>query len=169
LIDFDKVETVNLAPQGYREADLGRYKVFATQEACQELNSDILIGTINERFKRSMNVKDVVFCCVDSITTRKSIWEACEFNTQFFCDGRMSAEVLRVLCAHDYDSKKHYNTTFFQPEEAHQGACTAKSTIYSSNIIAGLMIAQFTRWLRQLPVDLDLSLNLLTSELTVKD
>jgi len=48
-----------------------------------------------------------------------------------------------------------------------QGPCTAKTTIYCANIAAGLMIAQFTKYLRQLPIDCDVQLNLLASELTM--
>ena len=36
-------------------------------------------------------------------------------------------------------------------------------------IAAGLMTGQFARWLRGLPVDCDLSLNLLASELAVAE
>jgi sulfur carrier protein ThiS adenylyltransferase len=41
------------------------------------------------------------------------------------------------------------------------------NTIYSANIAAGLMLAQFTKWLRRLPVEADLALNLLAGELAV--
>jgi sulfur carrier protein ThiS adenylyltransferase len=37
--------------------------------------------------------------------------------------------------------------------------------IYTAAIAAGLMLHQFTRWLRELPIDPDVSLNLLASEL----
>jgi sulfur carrier protein ThiS adenylyltransferase len=79
----------------------------------------------------------------------------------------MSAEVLRVLTASDFDSKKHYPKTLFSSEEAFVGPCTAKTTIYCANIAAGLMISQFTKYLRQLPIDCDLQLNLLASELSI--
>jgi sulfur carrier protein ThiS adenylyltransferase len=48
------------------------------------------------------------------------------------------------------------------------GRCTARSTIYSASIAAGLMTHQFTRWLRGIPVDCDVSLNLLAGELAVR-
>ena len=51
--------------------------------------------------------------------------------------------------------------------DAHVGPCTARSTIYTASIAAGLMVHQFAKWLRGLPVDPDLSLNLLAAELTV--
>lgn len=47
------------------------------------------------------------------------------------------------------------------------GSCTAKTTIYCANIAAGLMVAQFTKYLRQMPIDYDIQLNLLASELSV--
>ena len=47
------------------------------------------------------------------------------------------------------------------------GRCTARSTIYAASIAAGLMVHQFTRWLRGIPVDRDTSLNLLAGELVV--
>jgi len=50
------------------------------------------------------------------------------------------------------------------PEEAHAGPCTAKTTIYCANIAAGLMLAQFTKWLRGVPVECDVQLNLLADE-----
>jgi sulfur carrier protein ThiS adenylyltransferase len=55
----------------------------------------------------------------------------------------------------------------FESAEAYSGSCTAKSTIYCASIAAGLMLAQFTRWLRGLPVDRDLLVNLLAAEMTV--
>jgi molybdopterin-synthase adenylyltransferase len=58
-------------------------------------------------------------------------------------------------------------TTLFDQAAAQRGSCTSKSTIYTASIAAGLMVHQFTRWLRRLPVDADLSLNLLSSELVV--
>ena len=38
LIDPDVVEAVNLAPQGYLEDDLGRSKVSATADLCQQIH-----------------------------------------------------------------------------------------------------------------------------------
>jgi len=114
-----------------------------------------------------MSAGNVIFCCVDSINTRGLIWEAVKHRVSFFADGRMSAEVLRVLSVCDSASREYYPTTLFSAEQAYQGSCTAKSTIYCANIAAGMMLAQFAKWLRGLPVDPDLSLNLLASEISV--
>ena len=167
LIDFDSVEESNLASQGYLEDDLGRHKVDATADLCHQTNHNLELYTINERFKRTAKIGNVVFCCVDSITTRRLIWEAVKNKVNFYCDGRMSAEVLRVLTACDSQSRQHYPTTLFQQEEAFVGPCTAKTTIYRALIAAGLMLSQFTKYLRGLPIDSDIQLNLLASELSI--
>jgi molybdopterin-synthase adenylyltransferase len=62
---------------------------------------------------------------------------------------------------------EHYGGTLFPQAEAQAGSCTSRSTIYCASIAAGLMLHQFTRWLRDVPVDTDLSINLLASELNV--
>ncbi len=167
LVDPDRVEPVNLACQGFLEEGLGRHKVDAVADLCRRINSRVEVAVEPGRFRRSGEVGDVVFCCVDDIRTRALIWDAVQRKVLFFADGRMAAEVLRVLTASDAASRRHYPTTLFASEEAHRGACTAKSTIYCANIAAGLMLTQFTRWLRRLPVDADLMLNLLAAEMCV--
>ena len=167
LIDFDTVEPVNLACQGYFEDDLGRPKVQATADLVQQLNHQLEVITLNERFRRSTQIGNILFCCVDKIDTRQLIWEAVRDRVTFFADGRMSAETIRILVAADPASRKHYPTTLFAAGEAHAGACTARSTIFCANVAAGLMLEQFARYLRGMPVDPDLQLNLLSSELTV--
>jgi len=167
LIDFDRVEWSNLASQGYLEGDMEQSKVNATLELCRKINTAIQVQTVPERFRRSMAIGNAVFCCVDKIAVRRLIWESVKDKVSFFVDGRMSAEVLRVLTACDAKSREHYPTTLFNADEAFIGPCTAKTTIYCANIAAGLMLTQFTKYLRQLPIDPDIQLNLLASELSV--
>ncbi len=169
LVDFDTVDASNLASQGYLENDLGKPKVEATTLLCKQINTDVEIHWDKQPFRRSMQTGNIVFCAVDRIDTRRLIWEAVKDKTNFFADGRMAAEVLRILTACDFTSRKHYPTTLFHSDEAFEGPCTAKTTIYCANIAAGLMIAQFTKYLRQLPIDCDIQLNLLASEINVGD
>jgi sulfur carrier protein ThiS adenylyltransferase len=167
MIDHDKVEWSNLASQGYLEADMGKLKVNATLDLCWRINANSQIHAVPERFRRSMEIGNVVFCCVDRIDVRRLIWESVKDKVSLFVDGRMSAEVIRILTACDTNSREHYPTTLFNADEAFVGPCTAKTTIYCANIAAGLMLAQFTKYLRQLPVDADIQFNLLASELSV--
>jgi molybdopterin-synthase adenylyltransferase len=177
LVDDDHVDVVNLAVQGYAQQDLGSSKVTATAEWCRLLNPALRVHSHGERFRRSSaktldcfhqpEHKLVVFCCVDAIITRALVWDTVKPHAAAYFDGRMSAEVVRVLACNSPATDSRYHATLFAPERAFAGSCTAKSTIYSASIAAGLMLAQFTRWLRRMPIDVDVVLNLLASELTV--
>ncbi|GJM24710.1 MAG: hypothetical protein DHS20C16_11250 [Phycisphaerae bacterium] len=166
LIDPDIVAVENLACQAYFEDDLESPKVHATANVCHQVNSKLDIQCEQNRFRRSGAVGNIVFCCVDAITTRRIIWESVGKCADFFVDGRMSAEVLRVITAYDAASRAHYPTTLFASEHAHRGACTAKSTVFCANIVAGLMLSAFVKHLRNLAADPDVVLNLLTNELS---
>jgi sulfur carrier protein ThiS adenylyltransferase len=168
LVDHDCVEAVNLAPQGYFPSDVGVPKVHATAALIHQINPEVQVLPVQERFRRSSEDHgNVVFLCVDSIETRKRIYEGLSHRVDLLCDGRMSAEVLRVLTVSDLASRKYYPTTLFTSSEAFQGSCTAKSTLYCASIAAGLMVGQLTQWLRQMPPQQDITFNLLSSELIV--
>jgi sulfur carrier protein ThiS adenylyltransferase len=172
LVDHDTVGVENLAPQGYWAEEVGIAKVRATAQLCHRINPDLYLQVLPERFRRSLapklrtNRRLVVFAGVDSIGTRRLVWEALRNQAALFVDGRMSAEVVRVVTSPHPATDTVYPTTLFAPEEAYAGPCTARSTIYAASIAAGLMVGQFTKWLRGLPVEPDVLLNLLALELT---
>lgn len=165
LVDFDRVDHTNVTTQGYLAADVGKLKVEATSDAIAQLDRSIEIEVVNDRYRPQLPTGAAVFCCVDSIDARAAIWRAVKRKAGFWADGRMLGEVIRILVASDDTGRRHYPTTLFAASEAQPGRCTARSTIYTANIAAGLMVHQFARWLRRQPVDRDISLNLLAGEL----
>ncbi len=169
LIDFDSVDETNITTQGYLASDVGKLKVEATLSAIQQVDSDTHVETINDRFRPRHSTGEAIFCCVDTISARTAIWRSTGASCQFWADGRMLGETMRILCVADDTGRQHYPTTLFQQSEAQQGQCTSRSTIYTASIAAGLMLHQFTRWLRGIPIDADLSLNLLASELVTAE
>ena len=169
LIDFDHVDEVNLPVQGFREDEIGQGKVFAVAQAMKELQKGIRVVALPKPFKASQldDFGNIVFCCVDDIEIRGKIWKDVKDVVDVFIDGRMTAESLRVISVTDEESREYYPTTLFKSAEAYQGSCTAKSTIYCANIAAGVMVSQFTKTLRNIPVDCDVSINLLSMEMSV--
>jgi molybdopterin-synthase adenylyltransferase len=165
LVDFDQVEATNITTQGYLESDLGLAKVAATGAVVHQLDPRIELELIEDRYRPTQAVGDAIFCCVDSITARSAIWRSASPRCRFWCDGRMLAEVMRILTVAEDQGRSHYPTTLFQQAEAQTGACTARGVIYTAGIAAGLMLHQFCRWLRGQAIDCDLSMNLLASEL----
>ncbi len=167
LIDFDHVEATNVTTQGYRAADIGQSKVSATTNDVRQIDATVEVEAVEDRFRPKTQVGEAVFCCVDSISARSAIWKAVAPTCHFWSDGRMLGEVMRVLTVTDSSDRDHYATTLFDQTEAEPGRCTARSTIYTANIAAGLMLHLFARWLRGQPVDRDLTLNLLAREFSV--
>ena len=170
LVDFDTVEVENLAAQGFLESDMGQPKVMAVADLCKQINSEIDITAFNEHFKRSSlhavgDRKLVIFSCVDDMEARKFIRKVSQ-AAMLFVDGRMAAEVFRVLTVRSKEDGKHYDTTLFTNEEMYQASCTAKSTIYCSNMIAGMMVSQLTKFIRGIPIDRDIQFNVLTGTLS---
>ncbi|MCA9270088.1 MAG: ThiF family adenylyltransferase [Planctomycetales bacterium] len=169
LIDFDRVDASNITTQGYGHADIGQLKVAATAAAIGELDASTEVVTVADRYRPRSVSGEVVFVCVDSIAARAAIWRGIGPRCRYWGDGRMLGEVIRVLAVADNRGGEHYAGTLFAQSEAHTGSCTSRSTIYAASLAAALMVHQFTRWLRGLPVDHDLSLNLLASELVCGD
>jgi molybdopterin-synthase adenylyltransferase len=167
LIDFDVVDETNITTQGYRRQDLGLPKVEALGRSIAEIDESIDVAIVRDRYRPKQDVGECVFCCVDSISDREAIWRVVRSNVRFWCDGRMLGETIRILTVADDLGRAHYLTTLFAQSEAQVGSCTSRSTIYTANVAAGLMLHQFCRWLRNRPTDADVSLNLLASELAV--
>jgi len=167
LVDFDRVEPTNVTTQGYLHDDVGSAKVHATAGALWEIDRQLDITAIEDRYRPQVQPGDALFCCVDSIEARAAIWRSAGRRAQFWADGRMLGEVMRILAVADRPGRDYYPTTLFAAAEAQSGSCTSRGAIYTATIAAGLMVHQFVRWLRGLPVERDLALNLLAAELTV--
>jgi sulfur carrier protein ThiS adenylyltransferase len=167
LIDPDIVELHNVTTQGFSVHEVGHSKVDVLSQQIQSYDPSIRVSAVKNIFRKYEATGGAIFCCVDSITTRSVIWKAVSARTSFWADGRLLGETLRILTAADDASRKHYPTTLFEQSEAQMGRCTAKSTLYAASIAAGLMMHQFTRWLRGITVDRDVMINLLAGEWTV--
>ncbi len=167
LVDFDVVDHTNRTTQGYAAADVGTEKVGAARSQMLAIDPDVDVHLIQDRYRPKYAPGDVVFCCVDSISARTAIWRAVRDRCQFWGDGRMMGETIRVLVAADAVTRERYTGTLFRQADAQQGNCTSRSTIYAAGIAAGLMVHQLTRWLRNLPLDFDTMFNLLAGEYTV--
>jgi molybdopterin-synthase adenylyltransferase len=121
LVDFDRVEMSNVTTQGYLAGDVGQFKVDSTREAVELIDPTISVRTVTDRFRTKQPVGEAVFCCVDSISARAAIWRALEHRCQFWADGRMLGEVIRILAAIDRTSAEQYTGTLFLQADAQPG------------------------------------------------
>jgi hypothetical protein len=173
LFDHDLVEEVNLGPQAYRPGQLMQNKCHATGVDVVLLNPEVKVVPFGDKFTRGhrgdVPAGAAVFSCVDSILTRRLIWESVKDRCGWFGDARVAGDTIRVLASRDPAADAYYPTTFFNEDEAFRGACTAKMTVYAANVAAGVLVHQFCRWLRGTYCIKDQTLNLLAGELTTED
>ena len=130
LVDFDHVDESNITTQGYLAEDIGVPKVSALARTISKIDGSIQVDVVQDRFRPMISVGQAVFCCVDSIETRAAIWRSVSRRAEFWADGRMLGEAIRVLVAANDCGRSHYLTTLFAGSDAQAGPCTARSTIY---------------------------------------
>jgi len=170
IYDFDTVEEHNIASQGFRDFDVSLKKVEAVANACNDINPNCKMHMLGRRFPVTTDVTNhVIFMCVDSIRMRRFIFNGVKDEVSLMIDTRMVAESFRVLTVNGLISQKKYEESLFSQDEAFPQSCTSKSTIYCANIAAGFAISSFTKWLRRIPVDEDVFINLFANEITCGD
>ena len=166
LVDYDIVELLNVPTQGFFEDEVGRLKVDAVMELCSRINPEADVKIWMSEFEGFAEDKpaDVVFCCVDTMSSRDEIFKACcdSGHVKLFIDGRMASEAIRMFTVDTTkdDAVTYYTGEMFSDDEASRERCTRKSTIYCSNVAAGFMVSNFSRWLRGKKFVRDLSFNL---------
>ena len=91
LIDFDSVDATNITTQGYLQADLGLPKVEAVRQSIAQVDAEIDVTVVLDRYRPRQTVGNGLFCCVDSISARQVIWRSTGSSCAFWCDGRIWA------------------------------------------------------------------------------
>lgn len=163
IVDPDMVSVENLAVQGYRPDQIGKSKVVACKEDFSAVNpGQLMIRTYEEKFNRFMKFPIsgplVVFSCVDSIESRRFIFEALlearSYKDKYamFVDGRMAAEYLEVYTHLQGRSKDYYLESLGLDNREYPASCTGRTTLYSCYTLAGMMVAEFVKWLRDQPL-----------------
>jgi len=178
LVDPDTVEDVNLGTQGYCPRDIDMEKVHATADIIEEINPDMTCHCIPKRMTQRiierLTERDIiptcVFMCIDTLRDRLFLWKRIfkEYHVPYI-DGRMAVENLRILSIlnADQETYDHYEETLTDADEQFEGRCTEKSTYYCANIAAGIMIAQYLKYLRSLLVPRDIMFDIRTDILSI--
>jgi molybdopterin-synthase adenylyltransferase len=170
VVDFDTIEPTNITTQGYNANSVGQSKADVLVESMYLLDyeDDANYRAIVKPWSANIGKEhkpEIVFSCVDRMDARKAIFNFCLKNeVQLFIDGRMQGENLRFITV-NVSNMEYYPSTLFTDEEAYQGRCTQRSSIYSASILANSMVHQFTRHLRNIPTERDMMINLLSSEM----
>lgn len=165
VYDDDKVELHNLPSQLYRFSDLGKTKVEALKEICQDY-AGVVIEAKPERFNGQQTLSGIVISGVDSMASRKEIWKKVKYNPsiQLYIEARMGAEVARIYTVRPCDpwEVNWYEMSLYSDEEALEAPCTARAVVYCSFMIAALIANQIKKFARREEVNNEIIFDLVT-------
>lgn len=137
--DHDEVSIVNMNCQFYPLDSIGKPKVQALQEMVHRFTGT-KINAVNKKYEGEA-LSGIVINALDNMATRSLIFKERSPMIRWIVDPRMSLEQasLNVCDLHSLESIKQYEKSLYSDDAAIQERCTAKSTIYTANLIAGLV------------------------------
>jgi len=143
VFDDDKVESHNLPNQLHVLNSLGMTKVDALTALLAQFVDDTTVLTPKAgRVDDMTALKGIVVSGVDSMKSRKAIWEATKMSpgVEHYIEARMGGYLLRVyyLNPQNRADRQKYEETLYDDSEALELPCTAQSLIYT-----GMMAAVF--------------------------
>lgn len=156
LWDDDSVEPHNIPAQLlYRRSDVGKPKAATTAEILEPYcEPQCTLVPHAERVTKDTPLSGVVIGGVDSMVSRKTIWDAVEFNPEvpLYMDGRIGGEEFQLFTVNpsDIDDVTFYQGWLFDDSEGSPLPCAARTVIGPPVTLAGMIVTQLTRFARGL-------------------
>lgn len=143
VYDHDHVDTVNLNSQFYPLSSVGNPKV-ATLHDLVRMFTGVEITGKHEKYETGM-FPGIVISAVDSMEVRKTIWQNHAKKSPFtklVVDPRMGAEEALLYAMNPMDEHDNiaYAKALYSDADSVHERCTAKATIYTANLLAGLVV-----------------------------
>lgn len=151
LWDDDVVEEHNIPNQVFDLGDVGKFKVVALAEKIRSATGTAVV-VHQERVDGTQLLGEIVFLLVDSMESRKAIWEGTlkyKLATTFLVETRMGADEGRVytLSPNRLEHVNAWEKTLYSDGEAEVSACGASVSVGpTAEIISGLAVWQLVRW-----------------------
>lgn len=145
VYDNDMVSIENMNNQFYRFSDIGKPKVTALAELVNDFTG-VRIKPFNGRWEKEKpsELRGIVISAADSMQVRKDLFEHCmaDFRINWFLDSRMGSEsaLMYVMNPQRERDQVSYLKTTYSDADAAQERCTAKSTIYTANMLSGHVV-----------------------------
>ena len=142
ICDDDKLEEHNLSTTAYPDDFVGASKVSCAKEMIYKFNKKAVVDMYLKRWEPECYLSDIVLLTPDNMETRLDVhmqWKK-NNNRKALIDMRMGALTMEVISV-DKDNDNFGKT--WQPSSAiSDEACTAKHTIFTANVVAGLGASQ---------------------------
>lgn len=160
LWDNDILEESNIPGQLlYREKDVGKLKVQAAKEILSDCGCRDIITHEKPFIPHEDVIEGIIISGVHSMEKdeqgrpgRLDIWESIKYNVDvsLYLDGRLGGEILELYTVRPSlaDDIEVYEKSLFPNSETAPLPCAARAVIYPAVILAGLIPANITRWMR---------------------
>ena len=137
VIDFDRLEAANMSSQLYPLSCEGTAKVEALKRVVMDYTGSYIEAS-DKQWLPTMGpiaLEGILVMAVDSLAGRAQLWQAHRDTNMWIIDPRMGAEELAVYAYHARDLEPGAGFG----GEVYPLPCTAKSTIYTAFLVAGLV------------------------------
>lgn len=144
VFDFDEIDMANMNCQFYPTKDIGKLKVESLHKLVKDF-TDVDINYMPMALEPVMTLPntEILISAVDSMEVRKELWERAKKDRRikWYIDTRMGGEsaLMYVMNPNDPKDIESYEKTLYSSAEAHRERCTMKATMYTVNLIAGLV------------------------------
>jgi molybdopterin/thiamine biosynthesis adenylyltransferase len=151
LHDPDIVEAHNIPNQVFRIGDIGRLKVEALQEIIEQATGT-RPSIYPEAFTGDSALKGVVFLMVDTMNSRKEIWDKAirmKFAVELMIETRMDIDNGRIYTIRPQSpaQARFWEQNWYPDGEAEESACTTRSISPTVGFIASLAAWKLIKWL----------------------
>lgn len=151
--DFDEVDSNNVIPQGYSQAQVGFSKAIAFDE-----NAEAFIGVTPTVFDRAYNgmTGEVMISAVDSMSARKQIFDAfLDSDAKLFIDARMNPVQFQIFCVRkdNIEQIELYKTFLYSDAEVPEQNCSFKASRHTNQIIHGTITSIVTNYVMNRELD----------------
>lgn len=169
LIDAGRVSSRNHLPEGFCAEDIGRPKVHVAAQLCHQINPRLDIRTLQSRSLRGLDLGDAVFCCSVANWARQANLRSLLGGIGFYAAADVYDERLYLPIVSESLENVLEQEDLLPP----WGRVTRRGPLvcplHVASIAAGLLVAEFVRFVRGKSASREIHLNLRTLNLTLID
>lgn len=143
LWDDDTIEEVNIGPQGFKPADIGKLKTHTRAEEFCELAPDSICTTYDTRFQKFGDhpKKAIWWLLVDSLDDREFIVKvAMDHEPVQIIDPRIGGTVYEIYNVLGKPMERYLETVQFARDNPVEESCTTRTTPHSAAIAGAIAI-----------------------------
>jgi len=157
VYDHDRIDEWNVPNQMFRPNQVGEDKVTALESVVSDLTGVAIHPYKMEVGNNGTQVGapfrgGIVVSAVDTMEVRKKIWKMVKLNPKFrlLVDGRLGGESICCYTVNpcDPDDIERYESTLHSDEEGEELSCTARSIIWTTFFIGGLISRSIGKYLK---------------------